>query len=53
MKDTVPTVMLFVPSVNGVSHNLNEFTRDEDLVAGVNHLTGVIRRLAAGALVEA
>ena len=53
MKDTVPTVMLFVPSVNGVSHNLNEFTRDEDLVAGVNHLTGVVRRLAAGALVTA
>ena len=50
MKDTVPTVMLFVPSVNGVSHNLAEFTRDEDLVAGVDHLTGVVRRLAGGAL---
>lgn len=50
MKDVAPTVMLFVPSVNGVSHNLNEFTRDEDLLAGVDHLTGVIRRLAAGAL---
>ena len=53
MKDTVPTVMLFVPSVNGVSHNLIEFTRDEDLVAGVNHLIGVVRRLAAGALITA
>lgn len=51
MKDLVPTVMLFVPSVDGVSHNLNEFTRDEDLVAGVDHLSGVIRRLAGGALV--
>ena len=51
MKDLVPTVMLFVPSVDGVSHNLNEYTRDEDLVAGVDHLTGVIARLAAGALV--
>lgn len=51
MKDVAPTIMLFVPSVNGVSHNLNEFTKDEDLVAGVNHLTGVVRRLAAGALV--
>ncbi len=50
MKDTVPTVMLFVPSVDGISHNLKEFTRDEDLIAGVNHLTGVVRRLAAGAL---
>ncbi|MBK0421818.1 M20 family metallo-hydrolase [Leucobacter sp. CSA2] len=52
MKDDVPTVMLFVPSVNGVSHNLNEFTRDEDLIAGLNQLTGVVRRLAEGALTE-
>ena len=51
MKDLVPTVMLFVPSVDGVSHNLNEYTRDEDLVAGVDQLTGVIARLASGALV--
>ncbi|WP_336992011.1 M20 family metallo-hydrolase [Leucobacter sp. VD1] len=51
MKDQAPTVMLFVPSVDGVSHNLNEFTRDEDLLAGVDHLTGVVRRLAGGALV--
>lgn len=51
MKDSVPTVMLFVPSVDGISHNLKEYTRDEDLVAGVDHLTGVVRRLAAGALV--
>lgn len=51
MKDLVPTVMLFVPSVNGVSHNLNEYTRDEDLIAGIDHLTGVIGKLAAGALV--
>lgn len=52
MKDDVPTVMLFVPSVAGVSHNLEEFTRDEDLLAGVDHLTGVVRRLAEGALVD-
>lgn len=51
MKDLVPTVMLFVPSVNGVSHNLNEYTRDEDLLAGIDHLSGVIGKLAAGALV--
>lgn len=52
MKDQAPTVMLFVPSVDGVSHNLKEFTRDEDLLAGVDHLTGVVRRLAQGALVD-
>ncbi|WP_449281737.1 M20 family metallo-hydrolase [Leucobacter sp.] len=52
MKDRVPAVMLFVPSVDGISHNLKEFTRDEDLLAGVDHLTGVVRRLAEGALVD-
>ena len=52
MKDEVPTVMLFVPSVEGVSHNLNEFTRDSDLLAGLSALTGVVRKLAQGALAE-
>ena len=50
VKDSVPTVMLFVPSVEGISHNLAEYTRDEDLLAGVTHLTGVLRRLVEGAL---
>jgi acetylornithine deacetylase/succinyl-diaminopimelate desuccinylase-like protein len=50
MKDTGPTVMLFVPSVDGISHSLDEFTKDEDLVSGLRHLTEVVRRLAAGAL---
>lgn len=52
MKDEVPTVMLFIPSVDGVSHSLAEFTKDEDLVSGLQHLTEVVRRLAAGALAE-
>ncbi|TDP93464.1 N-carbamoyl-L-amino-acid hydrolase [Leucobacter luti] len=50
MKDQVPTVMLFVPSVAGVSHNLEEFTRDDDLLAGIAHLSGVVAQLASGAL---
>lgn len=50
MKDAVPTVMLFVPSVDGVSHSIDEYTTDADLVAGLTHLTGVVGRLAAGAL---
>ena len=33
-----PTGMIFVPSVNGVSHNPTEFTRDEDVAAGANAL---------------
>lgn len=52
MKERVPTVMLFVPSVDGISHNEAEYTRDGDLVAGVDVLTEVLRRLADGALSE-
>ena len=44
----VPTVMLFVPSVAGISHNEAELTRDDDALAGVELLTAVVRRLAAG-----
>lgn len=50
MKDIVPTVMLFVPSVDGISHNEQELTHDEDLVAGLAMLTGVVEKLADGAL---
>ncbi|MFE5844299.1 M20 family metallo-hydrolase [Streptomyces niveus] len=50
MKDLVPTVMLFVPSSEGVSHNELEFTTDEDMVAGLALLTEVVRSLAAGEL---
>ncbi|MFB9165486.1 M20 family metallo-hydrolase [Arthrobacter psychrochitiniphilus] len=50
MKDIVPTVMLFVPSVDGISHNEHEYTRDEDIVSGVHMLTDVVGRLAEGEL---
>ncbi|MFI8850023.1 M20 family metallo-hydrolase [Streptomyces sp. NPDC053499] len=50
MNDVVPTVMLFVPSREGVSHNEGEFTEDADLCAGVDVLTEVVRRLCEGAL---
>lgn len=53
MKDLVPTVMLFVPSVDGISHNEHEFTTDEDTVAGVAMLTEVLSRLCHGALADA
>ncbi|GAA1764459.1 M20 family metallo-hydrolase [Agromyces humatus] len=52
LKDEVPTVMLFVPSVDGVSHNEAEFTRDDDAVRGVALLTDVVRRLLAGELAD-
>lgn len=52
MKRRVPTVMLFVPSVDGVSHNEAEFTHDDDLLAGLDVLTETVRRLADGALTD-
>ncbi|SJM67288.1 Beta-ureidopropionase [Gulosibacter sp. 10] len=48
MKDVVPTIMLFVPSVEGISHNERELTRDEDMTAGVDLLTEVLRRVVRG-----
>ncbi|MDH2391895.1 M20 family metallo-hydrolase [Streptomyces sp. HNM0663] len=50
MNDVVPTVMLFVPSREGVSHNEGEFTEEPDLCAGVDVLTEVVRRLCEGSL---
>jgi N-carbamoyl-L-amino-acid hydrolase len=52
MKDVVPTVMLFVPSVEGISHNEAEYTRDDDALRGVELLTDVTRRLVCGELEE-
>ena len=45
LKEVVPTVMLFIPSVDGISHNEKEFTTEEDCVAGVDVLTHVAQRL--------
>lgn len=38
MANLCPVGMLFVPSVNGISHHPEEFTRLEDLVAGMEVL---------------
>ena len=40
-----PAAMIFVPSVKGISHNPEEFTRDEDLVAGANVFLDVVEEL--------
>lgn len=45
-----PTVMMFIPSVDGVSHCEREFTEDADMVAGLEALTEVTRRMVRGAL---
>lgn len=45
-----PTVMMFIPSVDGVSHCEREFTRDADMLTGVEALTGVLLRMLEGVL---
>ncbi|WP_054708447.1 hydantoinase/carbamoylase family amidase [Secundilactobacillus paracollinoides] len=39
MSRVTPTTMIFVPSVNGISHAPNEYTAPEDLAAGIKLLT--------------
>ncbi len=41
-----PTAMIFVPSANGLSHNLAEFTATEDLERGANVLLALLLDLA-------
>lgn len=50
LKDIVPTVMLFVPSVEGISHNEHEYTTDQDIIDGLHTLTDVVRSLCLGEL---
>lgn len=50
MKDVAPSIMLFVPSIEGISHNEGELTDDHDISAGTDLLTEVVRRLMSGAL---
>ena len=37
-----PTAMIFVPSVDGISHNVREFTAKSDIEAGANVLLQVV-----------
>lgn len=41
-----PTAMIFVPSINGISHNPAEETKLEDLVEGVKAMAGTLYELA-------
>ncbi|WP_411731779.1 M20 family metallo-hydrolase [Paeniglutamicibacter sp.] len=52
MKDIVPTIMLFVPSVEGISHNERELTHDADMLDGVDLLTEVLLRVVRGEFVS-
>lgn len=51
MKDIVPTIMLFVPSVKGISHNEKELTSDTDMLAGVDLFTELLGRVVRGEFV--
>jgi len=42
----IPTLLLFVPSKNGISHSPLEFTRTEDLEKGIQTLIKVLYELA-------
>jgi N-carbamoyl-L-amino-acid hydrolase len=42
----VPSAMLFVPSVDGISHNPREFTHPRDVVNGANTLLNTVLALA-------
>ncbi len=43
-----PTAMVFTPSVNGLSHNIAEFTDAVDIEAGANVLLQVVLELLSG-----
>ncbi len=43
-----PTSMIFVPSVNGLSHNIAEYTTPADIEAGANVLLQVVLDRATG-----
>ena len=46
LADHMPTGMLFVPSIGGVSHAFEEDTRRDDLVVGVQVMADTVVQLA-------
>ncbi len=48
LNDVCPTAMIFVPSVDGVSHRESEFTEWSDVVAGVDVLGRAVVKSATG-----
>lgn len=42
MAAVCPTAMVFVPSVGGISHNVKEYTKMEDVERGVEVMLGVV-----------
>ena len=50
MNRIVPTVMLFIPSIDGVSHCEREFSTDEDMLHGLDVLADIGWEMSLGAL---
>jgi N-carbamoyl-L-amino-acid hydrolase len=50
MAKIAPTGMIFVPSIGGISHSPQEFTRTKDMVNGANVLLQTILKIDQGAL---
>ena len=48
MAHFMPAGMIFVPSVGGVSHNMNETTPDVDMLKGVRVLSETVLQLMQG-----
>ena len=46
MANIVPSALLFVPSVDGISHNPREYTPPQDCINGANVLLHTVLRLA-------
>ena len=44
----MPVAMLFVPSINGISHAFQEDTHEEDLITGLIILAHAAEEMAAG-----
>jgi N-carbamoyl-L-amino-acid hydrolase len=41
-----PTTMIFVPSVNGISHNIHEYTSPQQVANGANTLLQAVMKIA-------
>jgi N-carbamoyl-L-amino-acid hydrolase len=50
MARIAPVGMIFVPSVDGISHSPKEFTRPADMANGADVLLQTILRIDGGAL---
>ncbi|MBO3697797.1 M20 family metallo-hydrolase [Roseivirga sp. E12] len=42
MNHCCPSTMIFVPSVNGISHNVEEYSKDQDVINGANVLLNAV-----------